>query len=128
MTAPKILGGRYWILYPLWIAFCAILFFALGGIGDPARPTDRIENPVAARLAVAELRKSDPARFADYEVVHVTFADADDLGSPRSPHAAGSRWLVLCDHPQRSKLRDAVVVELDARTGQLIRMRKVVLD
>ena len=37
------------------------------------------------------------------------------------PGLARPEWIVLCDHPDRTALREAVVVEMESRTGNLIR-------
>jgi hypothetical protein len=73
----------------------------------------------AGQHALAALRRSDPARFGTYEVVHVTWAREDEIGSK-------SRWIVLCDAPQRSALERAIVVEIDPATGEPLRLRRVV--
>ena len=110
---------RYWLLYPLWIAICAALFFAVRGAEDPSRRHDRILSDEAAVRAVAVLRRSDHARYRAYEAVHVAYAGRGEGG-------VRGRWVVLCDRVPHSALRDAVVVELDARDGSLITIRKPV--
>ena len=47
---------RYWLLYPLWIAICAALFFAVRGAEDPSRRHDRILSDEAAVRAAAQAR------------------------------------------------------------------------
>jgi hypothetical protein len=110
---------RYWLVYPLWIALCAVLFFALRNRDDPSRRGGRILSDEAAVRAVTLLRSTDPARFRRYEVVHVAYAGRGEGGS-------AARWVVLCDRVPHSALRDAVVVELDARDGSLLVIRKPV--
>jgi hypothetical protein len=110
---------RYWLLYPLWIVLCAALFFALRNREDPSRRHDRILSNDAAVRAVAVLRKTDRARYGAYEAVHVAYAGRGEAGG-------GARWVVLCDGVPHSGLRDAVVVELDARDGSLLSIRKPV--
>ena len=110
---------RYWLLYPAWIVICAALFFAFRGSEDPSRRHDRILSDDAAVRAVAMLRRRDPARYRTYEAVHVAYAGRGEGGER-------GRWVVLCDRVPHSALRDAVVVELDARDGSLITVRKPV--
>ena len=110
---------RYWLLYPLWIAICAALFFAVRGAEDPSRRHDRISSDEAAVRAVDLLRRADRARYRGYEAVHVAYAGRGEGGTR-------ARWVVLCDRLPHSALRDAVVVELDARDGSLILIRKPV--
>ena len=100
---------RFWPLYIGWIALCAALFFALRTLDDPARPRGRVLSNDAGARAVAEARARG---FRGYEVVHVA--------------GAGGRWLVLLDRTPHTGLREAIVVELDAATGELVRMRKPV--
>lgn len=108
---------RSWLLYVLWIALCAVLFFALRGLEDPSRPKGRVLSLDAGRRAMRALTDRDPARYRDYEVVHVARARAGEGG-------AEDRWIVLCDRVPHSGLRDAVVVELDRESGALLRIRK----
>lgn len=112
---------RYWLAYPAWIAVCAVLFVSLAHIGSPTRHSDRIDDDRATVLALAQLRALDRARFADYEVVHVTYAR-------RGEAANDSRWLILCDAKGRTSLREAVVVELSARDGSTLEIRKMNAD
>jgi hypothetical protein len=102
------------------MVICAALFFAFRGSEDPSRRHDRILSDDAAARAVAMLHHRDPARFRTYEAVHVAFAGRGEGGGERG------RWVVLCDRVPHSALRDAVVVELDARDGSLITVRKPV--
>jgi len=110
---------RYWLLYPAWIVICAALFFAFRGREDPSRRRDRILSDDAATRAVAILRRRDPASYHTYEAVHVAYAGRGEGGER-------GRWVVLCDRVPHSALRDAIVVELDARDGSLITLRKPV--
>ena len=64
----------------------------------------------AAVIAVRNLR-SRP-EFRGYEAVHVALSDDRQ------------RWVVLCDAVPHTALRDAIVVELDARGGRLLTTRK----
>ena len=107
---------RSWLLYILWIALCAGLFLALSGLEDPSRPKGRVLSVDAGRRAMRVLIERDPARYRDYEVVHVARARAGEGG-------AEDRWVVLCDRVPHSGLREAVVVELDRETGALLRIR-----
>jgi hypothetical protein len=108
---------RYRLLYPAWIALCAVLFFALRHSDDPSRRPGRILSDDAGIRALAILRQNDRARFQQYEVVHVALAGRGEGGDT-------NRWIVLCDRVPHSALRDAVVVELDAVDGHLLVVRK----
>jgi hypothetical protein len=99
---------RYWLLYPAWIALCAILFFALRGAEDPSRRHGRILSNDAAEIAVRALTQQP--RFRGYEAVHVAYE--------------ANRWIVLCDAVPHTALARAVVVELDAANGRLLAIRK----
>lgn len=107
---------RFWLLYPAWIALCAALFFGLRGARDPSRPAGRILSNDAATLAVKALGTRD---FPGYEVVHVAYAPASEPGNR-------ARWVVLCDRLPHTALRQAVVVELDARDGRVLTIRSPV--
>ena len=109
---------RYLVLYVLWTILCAALFFALGGREDPSRPRGRILNNEAAARALDALKRSSP-QFAGYEVVHVAYA-------PRGEGDSENRWVVLCDRVPHTALRDAVVVELRASDGAVMRIRRPV--
>ena len=102
---------RFWLLYPAWIVFCAVLFLALSGAEDPSRPQGRI-------LSIeAGLRALDYARdrgLHGYEVVHV--ARNED------------RWVVLVDKMPHTRLREARVVELKVEDGTLLRIRNPVVQ
>ena len=108
---------RYWLLYPAWIALCAVLFFALRGVEDPSRRRGRILSNDAATIALRALRSADRVRYAGYDVVHVAYAGGGEGGNR-------ARWVVLCDRVPHTALREAVVVELDARSGALLTIRK----
>jgi hypothetical protein len=101
----------------VWISLCVVLFFALRGVEDPSRRTDRILSVDAGRRAVAILRSRDAVRFRAYEAVHVAYARAGEGGRER-------RWVVLCDRVPHTGLREAIVVELRAEDGALITIRK----
>ena len=104
------------MLYPLWIAICAVLFVALQHRPDPSRPQGRILSNDAGIRAVGILQKRG---LQGYEAVHVAYAGRGEGG-------AVARWVVLCDRIPHTALRDAVVVELDARNGTLLTIRKPV--
>ena len=104
---------RFPALYVAWILFCALLFFALRGAEDPSRRSGRILSTDAGRLALAELKRPG------YVVVHVAWARAAE-GAPEQ------RWIVLLDRIPHTALREAVVVELRAEDGALLRIRKPV--
>lgn len=108
---------RFWPLYVGWIAFCAILFLLLRGAEDPSRRSGRILPSEAGERALAVLRERDPRRFSSYEVLHVAFARAGE-GAPER------RWVVLCHRRPRTTMADAIVVELRAEDGTLLRIRK----
>lgn len=74
----------------------------------------------AGRLAVAELRARDAARFRDHHVVHIAWSRAGE-------GAAEERWVVLTDQVPHTGLREAVVVELAVADGQLLRIRRPVI-
>jgi len=95
---------RYWLLYPAWIALCAILFLVLRHADDPSRRPGRILSNEAAVRALAILHRPG------YEAVHVA--------------GEGNRWIVLCDRVPHTGLREAVVVELDAVDGHLVVIRE----
>jgi len=94
---------RYWLLYPLWILICAMLFLAMRGREDPSRRPGRILSNDAAVRALAALHRPG------YEAVHVA--------------GEGNRWIVLCDRVPHTGLQEAVVVELDAIDGHLLGIR-----
>lgn len=112
---PRVLR-RYWLLYPLWIVLCAVLFLAFLHREDPSRRTGRMLSDDAAARAVAILR-NDPLRFRDYEAVHVAWAPRGEGGGTTD------RWVVLCDRVPHTALREAVVVELDGKDGRLLTIR-----
>jgi hypothetical protein len=103
---------RYWLLYPAWIAVCVVLFLALRGAGDPSRPRGRVLSNDAGAIAVRVLRTHP--QYRGYEAVHVALSD---------DHRS---WIVLCDAVPHTALQQAVVVELDARDGKLLMIRKPV--
>ncbi len=109
---------RFWPLYLGWIAICAILFFALRGLEDSSRRPGRILSNDAGRRALSILRERD-VRYRTYEAVHVAYARAGE-GAPEN------RWVVLCDAVPHTALRGAIVVELRAEDGSLLRIRKPV--
>jgi hypothetical protein len=105
--------SRWWPVYLTWIALCAVLFVALGGAEDPSRPVGRILSRDAGlrALALAEARGLE-----GYTVVHVARARAGE-------GAAEDRWIVLLDREPQTRLRQAVVVEVDQVSGALLRIR-----
>jgi hypothetical protein len=102
-----------WI-YLVWIAVCALLFVALGRAEDPSRPEGRILSIEAGQHALAIARQRG---LKDLEVVHVAHARAGEGG-------AEARWVVLLDRQRHTALREAVVVELRASDGRLVRIRR----
>jgi hypothetical protein len=101
-------------LYLSWIALCAILFFALGGLEDPSRPRGRMLSIDAAQRARAILRERG---HQEYAVVHVARARRGE-GAPED------RWIVLLDRVPHTHLREAIVVELGIDRGELLRVRR----
>ena len=102
-----------WI-YPVWIVVCVILFFALRGLEDPSRPRGRILSLEAGRRALSIATERG---LRGYEVVHVALARAGE-GAPED------RWVVLLDKVPHTRLQEAVVVEVRAEDGTLLRIRK----
>jgi hypothetical protein len=105
---------RWWPLYLGWIALCAVLFFALAGLEDPSRPKGRILSIDAGERALAVARGRG---YRGYEVVHAARARRGE-GAPED------RWVVLLDKVPHTRLREAVVVELDVVEGRLLRIRR----
>ena len=66
----------------------------------------------AAAIAVRILRTQP--QYRGYEAVHVAL------------HDDRRRWIVLCDAVPHTALKRAIVVELDARDGKLLTIRKPV--
>ena len=108
---------RFWPLYLSWVVFCALLFVILRDAEDPSRPTGRMLSTDAGRIALAELRARDAARFRDHHVVHIAWSRAGE-GAPEE------RWVVLTDRVPHTALREAVVVELGVTDGRLLRIRR----
>ncbi|HKO59381.1 MAG TPA: hypothetical protein VJ276_26170 [Thermoanaerobaculia bacterium] len=96
---------RWLFVYIGWIAICALLFAALRHADDPSRRAGRIQSNDAGRLALQHLGP----RYRGYEAVHVA--------------GEGGRWVVLCDAVPHTGLSRAVVVELRASDGQVVRAR-----
>lgn len=107
-----------WIVYPLWLGVCLLLFVAMRDWPDPSRPSGRIINDEAARAAEKILQMLDGGKYADYEVVNVSFARGGEAG--KEP-----RWLVLCDEDERTQLKRAIVIELRSTDGRFIRARRL---
>jgi len=101
-------------LYPAWLLVCAVLFVVLGGLEDPSRPKGRILSIDAGRRAAAIAQQRG---FTDYEVVHVARARRNE-GAPED------RWVVLLDQVPHTRLERAVVIELRAGDGSLLRIRR----
>jgi hypothetical protein len=108
---------RIGIACALWVAICGGLVVALDNAPDPSRRRDRILSNDAGRIAVAEMRRRDAARFRDYEAVHVANA-------PRSGGRSEAKWIVLVDRVPHTGLRDAFIVELRASDGAVLGVRK----
>ena len=105
---------RFWPLYILWIALCAVLFLALDGLEDPSRPEGRILSIEAGSRALAVAKERG---LEGYEVVHVARARAGEGG-------AADRWVVLLDSVPHTSLSRAVVVELGIADGKVIDVRR----
>jgi hypothetical protein len=101
---------RWLFVYIAWIALCALLFVILRGAEDPSRRADRIQSADAGRLA---LRHLGP-QYRGYEAVHVAWEKG--------------RWVVLCDAVPHTGLGRAVVVEVRASDGALLRARPAARD
>lgn len=109
---------KFLALYVVWIAVCAILFFALRDAEDPSRRQGRILSVDAGRIALSLLRERD-AKYESYQVVHVAWARAGE-GAPEP------RWVVLLDRVPHTRLEEALVVELRGEDGSLLRIRQPV--
>jgi len=116
VTWREFLRRRFWLLYPAWILICGLLFLSLRPFYQGPRVNGRLTSDQASERALEILRSNDDKRFATYDAVHSAYARDGEAGP-------GPRWIVLCDHPDRSALREAVVVELEANTGNLIKIR-----
>ena len=108
---------RFAGLYATWTLLCALGFFVLRDAEDPSRRSGRILSDDAATIAVGALRRSDAARYASYEAVHVAYAGRGE-GGPLA------RWIVLCDRIPHTALEEAVVVEVEAKGGRVLGVRK----
>lgn len=95
-----------------------MLFVALRDMPDPSRPLDRLESDEAAELALAHLREVGEGAFEGYTVVHVA-QERGESGEGRP------RWVVMADRPERTRLRDAVIVELTIAEGKLVAISEV---
>lgn len=102
-----------WI-YVVWMAVCAVLFFALRGLEDPSRPKGRILSIEAGRRAMAI---ATARGLEGFEVVHVARARAGE-GAPED------RWVVLLDRVPHTRLEEAVVIEVKGDDGRLLRIRR----
>jgi hypothetical protein len=111
--------SRFALSYPLWILVCVLGFLALRNAEDPSRRRDRILNDDAAILALRNLDRIDHTRYRGYEAVHVAYAGKGEGGTV-------ARWVVLCDKVPHSGLQEAVVVEVEAKDGRLLAVRRPV--
>ncbi len=107
---------RYAAIYAVWIVLCAAAFLALSRAEDPSRRSGRILNDEAGVIAQRLVRDRGP-EFRDFEVVHIAWASKGEVG----PEA---RWVVLLDSKRHSGLSRAVVLELRAEDGALLRVRR----
>jgi len=109
-------GRLYPLLYPAWALVCAMAFVALTGAADPSRPSGRVSPEDAKASALGHLREFDRERFVSYHVI--------DAGVYRDVQRDEKIWVVLCDTTPRSALARAVVVDLDADSGRVVRTRR----
>lgn len=109
---------HYAFLYPLWISAAITAAALLSGVPDASARPDRLSAAAAGERALAALAADDPALWARHEVVNAAYARRGELGPE-------GRWIILCDAPRRD-LDRAVVVEIDARSGRIVRIRPVV--
>ena len=59
-----------------------------------------------------------PGRFEDYDVVHVSRASGrSGEGDPR--------WMVVADRRERTRLREAILIELEIVDGSLIDVKRI---
>lgn len=106
----------WWAACAVWAVLCAFAFVALGDAEDPSRPRGRI-SPYQAEIAALEhLRSLDASAYDRFETV--------DAAIYRDPATHRRVWLVLCDAEVPTRLARAVVVEIDAESGQVIRTRR----
>src|SRR5512140_1671773 len=108
---------RYWLVYVIWIVISAVVVGATIYLPDASRPDGRVDSEEAGRHAIAALQNLDPQKYDGYSVAAVAGSGRGELG-PRA------RWVVLCDRSDRRDLSHAVVVELEADSYRLIRVRK----
>jgi hypothetical protein len=106
----------WWAAYFAWAGLCAAAFVALGDAEDPSRPRGRISPYFAEIVALDHLESLDENAYAGFETV--------DSAIYRDPVSGRRIWLVLCDDEQPTRLARAVVVEIDAASGRVIRTRR----
>lgn len=97
----------------LWLAGCTTAFVFLRGASDPAAPRGRIDEGRAGSEAITALSAS---RGGAWSVVNA--APVSDRDPVRH------RWIVLCDRPGRTGMRQALVVDIDAETGRVEGIRR----
>jgi hypothetical protein len=107
---------HWWPLYLGWIVLCAILFAALSGREDPSRPQGTILSNDAGQRALAIAAEQG---LTGYSVVHVAKARKGE-----GEGGGEERWVVLLDRVPHTRLVHAVVVELRAEDGGLVRVRR----
>jgi hypothetical protein len=112
-------SGSFAALLLAWTLLCIALFFGLRGAEDPSRRRGRILSEDAGRIAVEVLHARDAHRFQNHHVVHIAWARAGE-GAPEQ------RWIVLTDRLPHTALREAIVIELAAEDGRLLRIRRPV--
>lgn len=103
-------------MFVVWTALCASAFVALGHAEDTSRPEGRMSPYRAEIVALDYLEALDPTAYARFETV--------DSAIYRDRRSNRRVWLVLCDDAQPSQLARAVVVEVDAESGRVVRMRR----
>jgi len=103
-------------VFAAWTALCAAAFVSLGRAEDASRPDGRISPYLAEIVALEHLAAADATAYAQFETV--------DSAIDRDRESGRSVWLVLCDDARPSRLRRAVVVEVDAKSGRVTRTRR----
>lgn len=116
MRVSNVSSKAWWASYVVWTALCASTFVALGGAEDPSRPRGRIAPEQAEIVALEHLAALDAGAYAQFVTV--------DAAIYRDPVTDRRLWLVLCDDAIPTRLTRAVVVEIDAGSGEVIRTRR----
>ena len=107
---------RIQFVYAIWFTVCLAAVFGLRGAADPSRFHDRIPDKEAEDAALEALHAVNADKYSDYEPINSAWSEAGEMG-------VEARWIVLCDRRDRSGLAAAVVVEIDGRSGEVLRFR-----